>query len=173
MREIVKLDDPTARRNAITALYRTQLQSVGLPYVRTFEMFNDGNRTEYFLYFGTKSTTGLSKMKQAMWAADPLRGSVFSDRTQSDQIILLAPETDTLPLRAQLLARFKDAGPVTIGEIEQFVLVDTAFSECMHLKQKTLKPLEQGTPPRIEVLRPDGARRIPGQYPPGTTIRFL
>ena len=55
----------------ILQLYRSQLVDLaGLKYVRTFEMVNEGNRTEYVLFFGTNSSEGLSKMKQAMWKAD-------------------------------------------------------------------------------------------------------
>jgi three-Cys-motif partner protein len=66
--------NPDRRRDGIVNLYRQQLiQEARLQYVRIFEMINKGNRTEYFLYFGTNSLLGLSKMKEAMWRADPLR----------------------------------------------------------------------------------------------------
>ncbi len=40
----------------------------------------------------------------------------------------------------------------------------------MHLKRKTLAPMEPAT--SIVVRRPVGKKTIPGQYPPGTAIRF-
>ncbi|MFQ5904324.1 MAG: three-Cys-motif partner protein TcmP [Candidatus Binatia bacterium] len=51
-RTVMKVSDPARRRYQIVDLYRRQLaQEARLRYVRTFEMINRGNRTEYFLYF--------------------------------------------------------------------------------------------------------------------------
>jgi hypothetical protein len=50
-------------------------------------------------------------------------------------------------------------------------LKEAIFSETSHLKRATLGPLEREK--KIDVQRPKGARVIPGQYPPGTSIRFI
>ncbi len=167
-------EDPDRRRDGIVGFYRQQvIEQAGLKYVRTFEMINEGNRTEYFLYFGTNSLKGLSKMKQAMWKADPERGQVFSDRTDTSQMVLLKPEPDLGFLRKLLVARFRRQGWVGIDQVQDFVLQDTPYSEGIHLKRLTLKPMELEVPPVIEVRRPLGARNRPGDYPTGTRIRFL
>jgi len=67
------------------------------------------------------------------------------------------------------MARFKGKR-VSIEHIEDFVLKETIFSEKSHVKRATLAPLELEK--KIDVRRPKGKRAIPGQYPPGTTIRF-
>jgi hypothetical protein len=69
-----------------------------------------------------------------------------------------------------LVARFRGRGWTAIEDIEKFVLTDTIYSESMHLKRKTLDPMERAQ--SIVVRRPAGKKSIPGQYPPGTMIRF-
>ena len=129
---------------------------------------NKSNRTDYFLYFGTNHLEGLSQMKQAMWKADPGGGSAFSDRTNPDQITLFQLKPDLRVLRKLLGDHFRDKGWISIDAVERFVLVETSFSEVMHLKVKTLRPMEQGS---LVEARGPGRRR--GYYPPGTEIRFL
>lgn len=169
-REILSDHDPITRRDRIADLYRNQLQSkAGFEYVREFQMINRSNHTDYFLYFETNHREGLSQMKQAMWKADPGGGSAFSDRTNPDQITLFQLEPDLRALRKLLSDHFRAKGWIPIDTVEQFVLVETPFSEVMHLKVKTLRPMEQQS--LIEALSPHSRRR--GYYPPGTQIRFL
>jgi three-Cys-motif partner protein len=169
-REILDEHDPVTRRDRIADLYRRQLQGkAGFRYVREFQMINKSNRTDYFLYFGTNNLEGLSQMKQAMWKADPGGGEAFSDRTNPDQITLFQPEPNLLSLRKLLGDHFRTRGWIPIEAVEQFVLVETSFSEVMHLKIKTLRPMERL--PSIEVQGEPGRRR--GYYPPKTRIKFL
>lgn len=166
--------DPATRRDQLVALYRRQLiERAHFQHVRTFEMIDQGNQTEYFLYFATNGLMGLSKMKEAMWRADPVGGQLFSDRTVSDQMILIQPTADLAPLRDSLQQTFRRSGWVTIEAVKDFVLRDTPFSETIHLKQRTLGPMERAEPPRIQVRRPEGSPNRAGAYPPGTAIRFL
>lgn len=165
--------DPKQRFNQVTELYRSQLiNKAKFRYVRTFSMFDHGNQAEYVLYFGTNNRKGLSEMKQAMWKADPLSGQVFSDRTDAGQMVLLQTNTD-LGLRYLLQKQFSGKGPVTIERVEDFVLEDTAYSESMHLKKRTLAPMEQESPPLLKILRPPDKQNRKGSYPPGTMIEFL
>src|SRR5208282_5521150 len=173
-RQIVNEHDPNRRRDQITELYRRQLvQKAGFRFVRTFEMINEGNRTEYFLYFGTNNPKGLSAMKVAMWRADPAGGQMFSDRTDTNQMVLLQPTADLAPLRGLLLSEFRNGGPIPIERVMAFVLEKTPYSEVIHLKKRNLQVMEQQNPPLIEVHRSPGKRTRPGDYPPGTTITFL
>ncbi|MCH7911033.1 MAG: three-Cys-motif partner protein TcmP, partial [Candidatus Hydrogenedentes bacterium] len=60
-------------------LYAEQLRSVGFSYVPPgFELRDEGNKVEYYLMFGTKNLTGLTKMKDAMWAVDKSGNYRFS-----------------------------------------------------------------------------------------------
>ena len=148
-RELARLPNPDNRRDEISGLYRKQLlQQAQFRYVRTFEMINEGNRTEYFLYFGTNSATGLSKMKETMWRADPIGGQVFSDRTDPNQMVLIQKISQYDSMSKLLRQRFKGQRLIEIEEVEQFVLEDTPYSERIHLKRLTLKPMEQSVPPK-------------------------
>jgi three-Cys-motif partner protein len=159
------------RRRRLVDLYRQQLITAGFPLVTSFEMLDDGNRTEYFLYFGTTSRTGLSAMKQAMWKADPATGSAFSDHIVLNPQLSLVPATAPVQtLKAVLSQRFIGQR-VSIETVEDFVLKETIFSEKSHLKRATLGPLERER--KIDVQRRKGTRAVPGQYPPGTLIHFV
>jgi len=169
------LDEPARRRRAgILTLYRNQLMSrAGLKYVRTFEMLNNRNRPIYSLFFGTTHKEGLSKMKEAMWKADPGAGRVFSDRTASGQTVLFQPLPDFALLTRLLQKRFRGRGWMSINDVMDFVLVDTPFCEKLHLKRRTLAPMEEADPPLMEVRRPRGARNRAGDYPQGTLVQVL
>lgn len=174
-RDLLAAEGSTRQQDQIVDLYRRQLHTMAeLKFVRTFEMINEGNRTEYFLYFGTNSAVGLSKMKEAMWKADPRSGQVFSDRTDPHQGVLFEAGSEA-GLRHLLQQQFRGKGWTAIEEVERFVLEDDSspYSEVIHLKRRTLKPMEEAAQPSIEVRRPAGARRRPGEYPEGTRINFL
>ncbi|MBI3127659.1 MAG: three-Cys-motif partner protein TcmP [Candidatus Tectomicrobia bacterium] len=171
--EIITEANPMTRLNEITQLYRRQLVNMGgLSYVRSFQMINEGNRTEYFLFFGTNDLTGLSRMKEAMWKADPMWGERFSDISNPAQMVLFS-EGETGLLKTLLREKYRGEEPVLIGDIERFVLVDTPYSEKIHLRRRTLMEMERESPPTIIVNRPPGRRNRPGEYPAGTTVRFL
>jgi three-Cys-motif partner protein len=162
---------PEERFQRITSLYDVQLRTVArFKFVRTFTMINTGNRVEYLLFFGTNNELGLSKMKAAMWKADPGEGCRFSDRTVSDQATLLGPEPDFAFLEGLIRDRFKGRGFFDINEVERFVLIDTPFLET-HLRAKTLAPMERARPARIELKHTSTRKKC--TYPSGTKIRFL
>ena len=170
-RPIAAGSDPGVRRRGLIDLYRTQLVAAGFPLVSSFEMLDRGNRTEYFLYFGTTNQTGLSAMKRAMWKADPDGGSAFSDHIALNPQLSLVPATAPVQKLGDVLVRTFRGQRVAIEVVEDFVLKETIFSETSHLRRATLGPLEKEK--SIEVRRPPGKREIPGQYPAGTTIRFI
>lgn len=170
---VLEGSDPQERLTKAVELYRGQLVSrARFRYVRTFSMYDRSNQAEYVLFFGTNSRKGLSVMKQAMWKADPLSGQVFSDRTDTGQMVLLQPGDD-MGLRYLLQKKFRDKGFVTIKEVEDFVLEQTAYSEVMHLKKRTLAPMEKEAPPLINAQRPSGGQNRRGTYPDGTRVQFL
>jgi hypothetical protein len=109
-------------------------------------------------------------MKEAMWKADPIAGQVFSDRSVTGQGVLFEPRADLTPLRRQLQTKFQGKGWIPIEEVSHFVLVDTAYSELIHLKRATLAAMEKNG--LLEAKRP-GARPRRGTFPDGTNVRFL
>lgn len=154
---------PEEKRRMLHDLYRKQLESLGL-YVRSFQMLDDGNRTEYFLFFATHHKKGISLMKDAMWRVDPRGQYSFSDATDQNQLTLFEAEPDFTQLSEQVVQRFKGT-TASIEELEDFVLLETAFRPA-HLRKHVLIPLEQGRV--IEVSGRSRART----YPRGATIDF-
>jgi hypothetical protein len=83
---------------------------------------------------------------------------------------LLEAATDLRPLRAALTAKFRGRGEVLISDVERFVLVSTAYSEKIHLKERTLVPMEKGN---MVTARHQFKSRRRYTYPDGTLITFL
>ena len=172
-RPLILEADPERRRAGLVGLYRHRLiREARAKFVRTFEMINKGNRTEYFLYFATNSAQGLSKMKEAMWRADPLGGEAFSDLTDTRQMTLLEQAPDLVALQRLLQERFRGRGLIDIADVERFVLEETPYSETIHLRRRTLGEMEKAKPAAVEVRRPAGKRERPDEYPVGTRLKF-
>jgi hypothetical protein len=167
-RTVLEVDEPDRRRRMIHDIYRDQLLGAGVEYVRSFEMLNQGNRTDYFLFFGTHSVLGLEKMKEAMWKVDPLGAFQFSDFTNANRTIKLFPDRpDFDGLTRMILGRF-EGEEVSIEDLTEFVLSDTPFLRT-HFKTQILKPMELKGALFIEHAK-EGRRR--GTFPDGTVIRF-
>jgi hypothetical protein len=149
------------RNRCLHDLYVRQLRdSAGAKYVRSFEMKNESGLTDYYLFHATKNLKGLQKMKEAMWKVDPRGEFTFSDATDPNQMVMFGdPPLDIL--RDQILKRFSGK-EVTVREIEEFVLAETAFRET-HYKQQILAPLEKSSPPALHPVNPRAGRR-PGTY---------
>ena len=157
---------PADRKAFLLDLYLAQLRSCGMDYVRSFELLDSGNRTEYFLVFATHSIDGLKAMKAAMWKVDPTGRYQFSDATVSSQLTLFATEPDYVQLKALLLGRFAGQA-ISISAIEEFVVADTAFRES-HYKRQILAPMEREG--ELTVVR--SPRKMRYRYPLGTIIKF-
>jgi three-Cys-motif partner protein len=170
-RTAAALEVPKERKGFIHSLYKRQLETdAGISYVRSFEMVNRGNRTDYFLFFGTKSLKGLMKMKEAMWKVDVASGLQFSDATDPDQVLVFTNEPNFGEVKALLVRQFKGR-TASIEEIEEYVLVDSPYRET-HYKRQVLKPMEDSLPPGL-VVRESPPGRKKGQFPAGTKVEFL
>lgn len=154
-----------AREEFLLGLYMRQLRTeCSFKHVRDFKMVNDRGRTGNHLIFGTRNDKGLNAMKQAMWKVDPVLGRRFSDQ-EHGLLSLFGNEPDLTVLRQQIIERF--GGTVaTIEEVERFVLTDTDFLPNSHLKNKTLKPLENDG----FITSVDGRKKH--GYPSGCSITF-
>ena len=171
-REGVQLDDPRMRNRFLHDLYRRQLKdAAGADYVRSFEMRNERDVVDYYLFYATNNVLGLKKMKEAMWKVDESGEFGFSDATDPNQAVLLGNEPRFDLLQRQLLARFRGCD-ASIGEIEEFVLAETAFRET-HYKRQILRPLELAEPPVIEVIDAPPRRRRGTYSDRSLIVRFL
>ena len=132
-------------------------------------MRNAGNRTDYFLFFGTSNIAGLKKMKEAMWKVDEASGLQFSDATDPTQEVLFAAEPDFSDLKRRIIRRFSGS-QVPVTSIEEFVVAETPYRET-HYKKQVLKIMEQAGPAEIQILSAPPNRRK-GTFPVGTIVRF-
>ena len=172
-RRALEIEVPKGRKVFLRDLYQRQLRGrCRIEHVRSFEMLNEGKRTDYFLFFGTNSTAGLKKMKEAMWKVDETAGLQFSDATDPNQEVLFAREPQFADLKRRLVERFRGR-QVAISEVENFVVCETPYRET-HFKRQILKPMEEAEPSELEVVTSPGERRRRrGTYPDGTVVRFV
>lgn len=154
------------RREFLHNLYRDQLlEQAEIEYVRSFEMRDYGDRTEYFLFFGTNGYTGLEKMKDVMWRLDPGEGKSFSDATVEDQMVMFEREPDVEKL-GEMIREWAGDDPVSVDEIERFTVTETPFTTS-HWRD-ALKPFEDDG--SLEIVESD--RQRAKSYPEGTVVRF-
>lgn len=157
-RSCVRISDPRQRNRCLHDLYQRQLrEAADAKYVRSFQMRNERDLTDYYLFHATNNLLGLKRMKGAMWKVDESGEFTFSDATDPNQLVLLGKEPRFDVLRQKIVERF--AGQeATVGQIEEFVLSDTPFRES-HYKVQVLKPMELADPPQLEAVDPPPGRR--------------
>jgi len=168
-RKMAAIVEKVARRDFLHALYLRQLRvAAGAKYVRSFEMRNDKDVTDYFLFFATNSPKGMAKMKEAMWKVDQSGEFRFSDATNPAQGLLFSPKPDFDALRRMIVTKF--AGKhTTVAEVEDFVLADTPYRET-HYKKQVLAPLEREG--RVSPLNPSAGRKAGTYAAPTMGLRF-
>jgi three-Cys-motif partner protein len=148
------------RKQFIHDLYRDQLRrAAGARYVRSFEMRNERNVCDYFLYFASNNRLGLEKMKEAMWKVDPAGGFTFSDATNLDQAVLFQAEPDRHALRRLISGEFAGRR-ATVNQVYTFVIEDTPFHGGHY--RKVLAAMEKDG--ELTPVNPPSNRRR-GTYP--------
>jgi three-Cys-motif partner protein len=158
--------DPRARNRCLHDLYLGRLHTCAR-FVRSFEMSNRRDVTDYYLFYATNELLGLKKMKEAMWKADASGEFHFSDATNQDQLVLFEKSSNFPVLRSGIFRRFSGKR-ATVEEIETFVVVETAFRES-HYKE-ILKALEkEGI---VSVPNPPSGRRAGTFGNPNIVVRF-
>lgn len=158
---------PEERRYFLHSLYEEQLRKAGAKHVISFEMKNEKNATEYFLYFGTKHVKGLEKMKDAMWKVDASGSYTFSDY-EANQKQLRFVEFDAPDfsiLADQIHHKFKGK-TVNVDRVKDFVVTDTPFRRLKHSNAA------------LNILQKDGrimeviGRKGKQGFPDGSSIKF-
>lgn len=168
-RDMITITDARARRDFLHGLYLRQLrQAAGARFVRSFEMRNERDATDYFLFFATNSPKGIAKMKEAMWKVDKSGEFSFSDATNPHQALLFTQEPDFSALRRMVIKNFLGS-ETTVGAVEEYVLAETPFRDT-HYKRQVLAVLEKEG--RLAPVNPPPKRK-PGTYPdPSLRLRF-
>jgi three-Cys-motif partner protein len=168
-RGIAALEGVEKRRSFFERLYARQLRTC-TRFVRSFEMRNKKDATDYFLFYATSHPLGLAKMKEAMWRVDPGGEFTFSDASDPNQAVLFSGEPDYEMLGNVIHVSFR--GQVaTVKDVESFVVEQTAFTTS-HYK-KALKSLESSTPSRVQPVDAPPKRRR-GTYPDeNLRLRFV
>jgi three-Cys-motif partner protein len=162
----VTASDPRTRNRCLHDLYLQQLHT-GAAYVRSFEMSNARDVTDYYLFYATNELLGLEKMKEAMWKADESGEFRFSDATDTNQLVLFEKAPKLPALQARVIAEFSGR-EASIDDIKKFVLVETAFRET-HYKG-ILKALERTG--QMKIVNAAPGRKI-GTFPdPQIVVRF-
>lgn len=168
-RDVTAITDARARREFFHNLYVRQLRdAAGARYVRSFEMRNKKDATDYFLFFATNNPRGMEKMKEAMWKVDESGEFRFSDATNPAQALLFSPQPNFSSLRRAIVARFQGT-EATIAEIEEFVLADTPF-RASHYKKQVLAELEREG--LIMPVNPKAGRKARSYGDPELKLRF-
>ena len=166
-RSVMNLSGAAQRRKALHDIYLSQLKTAA-QYVHSFEMLNQGNSTDYFLFFATNNLKGLEKMKEAMWKVDDTGSFQFSDHKDARGLLSLFSEHPNLePLRESILKTFSGK-QVSIEDLRNWVIAETEFLP-KHLKGPVLAPMEEDG--EVSVVNASPKRRK-GTFSDGTILKF-
>lgn len=151
-------------------LYQRQLEQAA-KYVRFFSMYRADGQPVYDLFFASNNLLGLTKMKEAMWRADPEGAFRFSDATDPNQTVLFGSDTaDPSKLLSRLLAQYEGRAEVPIEQIETWTLEHTPFLG-KHMREALTLGEQQGAF-TVEPTRLDGKPRRKRSFPAEAVIDF-
>ena len=159
--------DGDDRRRFLYDLYRTQLKNAGAKHVLRFNLYK-GNRLKYSVFFATGHPLGSDRMKRAIWKVAPFGDFSFRSGASDQMVMLGVAEPDLTVLADALHGRFRDAGPVSMEDIVEFVQSDATIFHEGHLRTQ-LKSMEQEG--RIEVAPETRTQHF--CYPSGSRISFV
>jgi three-Cys-motif partner protein len=166
-RKVLSIGEPEKRRRMIRDIYLAQLQQQA-EFVRSFEMLNFGNRTDYFLFFASNNLRGLEKMKEAMWRVDKSGMYQFSDYTDARGALKLFGDQPDFDLLKKIMVERCGGEAVSIEALGDFVVAGTPFLRT-HIKVQILKPMEAAGEIAVISAKPN---RRKGTFPPRTVMRF-
>jgi three-Cys-motif partner protein len=115
------------RISVLRDLYVTRLRR-DARFVRAFTI---QSANEFHLFFASNHELGLVKMKEAMWAVDPIAGTTYSDSTSPGQSVLFSDTADFGAIENHLRALFTSW--FSFAEAEHAIL-ETPFL-AGHLKK--------------------------------------
>lgn len=157
------------RLTNLRILYQNQLKSVAR-FVRFFEMRDEKDRTQYFLFFASHHPVGHIKIKEAMWRVDPDGRYSFSDSTNQEQISLF-DEVDVTDLVRTIREQFGNHRDVQCREIEEYVLDETAYIR-KHMTQ-ALRSMEAKGEITVDGKKSDGFKRRANTFSENVIVNIV
>ncbi|MBI5332829.1 MAG: three-Cys-motif partner protein TcmP [Candidatus Aenigmarchaeota archaeon] len=164
--------DCDKKRRFLHDLYASQLVNLGRDgnkeetLFRSFEMIDETNNTAYFLFYVTKNTLGLEKMKEAMWNVDKRGTFCFSDITDPNQTFLFSLD-ETFKLEKLIENEFRNR-TISVTNIKDFVIKRTAFLP-KHMRD-VLERWERNGSSKIQVI---SGRKRRFTFPPSTILKIM
>lgn len=163
-REILESSDKK-RTDIILDIYKSQL-SRHAKHVHIFKMYDEGNVHDNALVFAGSELLGFEKMKEAMWALDPVYGKSFSayyaERSQSFASLFdNQEEPQTRLLGKQALKLLAQNGPMSCEDLFAWTIAETDFLKP-HLRRELTRLYEENM---ITATDPRGTWRQ-GKWPP-------
>jgi len=129
-------------------------QRGGARYAYPFAMRDHNDRVIYWLFFCSNNLRGLEEMKRAMWAVDRSGGFEFSDRHAQSVGNLFKYNDAEL---ANTLIAALDGQTLAVGEIEEYVLVNTPaykYKRALSILERTgrLEPVDSSEGRRMRTF---------------------
>lgn len=151
-----------ARIRALREIYVAKLHAAA-KYARSFAIKSEDS--EYALFFASNHPLGIDKMKDAMWAVDPIGGTTYTDATAPGQVVLFNDAPDIgRTIDAMLRAAFGHRWFYYKDAME--LVRETAYLE-KHLRRELSRLLADG---EIQVLPgPQFDDKSYWSFPPQTT----
>ena len=165
--------DGEGRRDFLIQEYSIALREAGWRSTN-FEMINNQNQTQYYLFFGTRSPRGMQVIKGAMRSVSPDGLFRYSDRTDPSQprLVGMGMEDEyARELADHLFTRYQGQEVTKESLIEN----DIAWHPRWISRDLTaaLRLLERSNPSMIRGVRNfDGHRRQANSFPDGCIISF-
>ena len=161
------------RKNFLIREYGQALLEAGWR-TTNFEMINNNNQPQYYLFFGAKHPRGMEVMKQAMRSVSPDGLFRYSDRTDPSQqrFVGMGMETEYAhEIGNHLFAKYRGQ------EVHRDVIVEQEIAWHPRWVDKDfnsgLRLLEDSVPPKIlNVRNNDGRPRRKPHFPKGCYITF-
>lgn len=124
-REVTTLPTESKKAFLVTA-YRKRLNAAGFKLTLTFEMVDEGGHA-LFLVFGTTNDKGFEKMKDALWAVDPVAGGRFRDPRDPQQLSFDMTTPDFSPLRHEFVRLMTLHGTIDLAALARHALLETIY----------------------------------------------
>ncbi len=163
--------DDGVDESSLRDYFHSRLKTIS-QYVRYFILKNKFDVSEFYLYFLSNHWLGHCKMKESMWRVDDSGSFTFSDKMDTNQIIMISEEYVILELSKILIDKYKNGGFIDCDLIDKYIVDKTPYIS----KHKNLVLNHLESEEIIEVGLENsrtGKKRRKGTFPPGTIVRFL